>query len=147
VFEHPSSGPVFNELVEIYAVAARGPKDRVTPPGIAPQGASSPVLRAGGFVFVSAMTGRGSDGRLASGIAEQTRQTLENIRVCLEAAGSSLEKLVRVLVFLDDIRDLPAMDEASQRFLGRAGLPTRTAVQMDGPVYPELVMMEAVAAA
>jgi 2-iminobutanoate/2-iminopropanoate deaminase len=144
-FEHPSSGPIFNELVEIYAVATVGKKEAIYPPGMKPTGAWSPVVRAGDFVFVSGLTGRGKDGRLAPDIRSQTKQTLDNIKVCLEAAGSSLDKVVRVLVFLTDIRNLKTMDEVYSGHFAKAGLPTRTAVQMNRPTDPELITMEVIA--
>lgn len=144
-FEHPSSGPIFNELVEIYAIATRGSKEAISPQGIVPSGASSPVVRAGDFLFLSGMTGQNEEGRVAPDVGSQTRQTLENIRTCLEAAGSALSKMVKVLVFLTDIKNLKATTDACRTYLGDVPLPTFTAVQMNGPSDPELVMIEAVA--
>ena len=145
-FEHPSSGPIFNELMEIYAIATVGKKEVIYPPGMKPPGPWSPVVRASDFVFVSGLTGRGKDGRLASDIRSQTKQTLDNIKVSLEAAGSSLDKVVRVLVFLTDIRNLKTMDEVYSSYFAKAGFPTRTAVQMNRSTDPELITMEVIAA-
>jgi 2-iminobutanoate/2-iminopropanoate deaminase len=48
---------------------------------------------------------------MASGIQNQTRQTLENIRVILEAASSSLDHAVATTVYLVNIEDFAAMNE------------------------------------
>jgi 2-iminobutanoate/2-iminopropanoate deaminase len=143
--EHPSSVRVFSEQVEVYADATIGTKEPVHPHGIFSGGPWSPAVRAGGFVFVSGLTGRQHDGRLAADVRAQTRQTLENIQTCLEAAGSSLGKVIRTLVFLADIRDLAVVDEVYADYLGATGLPTRTAVQMNRLSDAELITIEAMA--
>jgi 2-iminobutanoate/2-iminopropanoate deaminase len=145
--EHPSSIPVFGEMVEIYANATTGKKEAIYPAGVYRMGPWSPAVRAGDFVFVSGLTGRHHDGRLAPDVRIQTRQAVENVRTCLEAAGSSLEKVVRTLVFLADIQDLAVVDEIYANYLGAKGLPTRTAVQMNGLSDAELISIEAVAIA
>ena len=71
-----------------------------------PIGPYSQAIIAGNFVFVAGQipidpeTGEIVQG----GIEEQTRRVLENIKAILEAAGSSLDKVVRVQVFLADLR-------------------------------------------
>ena len=49
----------------------------------------SGAVVAGGFVFVSAVTGAGADGKLGDTIEAQTRQTIERLRAAVTAAGSS----------------------------------------------------------
>jgi 2-iminobutanoate/2-iminopropanoate deaminase len=76
----------------------------------------SPVLRAGDFVFVAGTagllpgnppSGEGADwspGKLVEGgIKAQTRQTLENIKAALEAAGATLADVVKVNTYLRDV--------------------------------------------
>ena len=61
-------------------------------------------------------------------IASQTRRTLANVRAILEAAGSSLEKVIRCNVYLKDIGDFAAMNEVyAQAF--SAPYPARTTIQ------------------
>jgi 2-iminobutanoate/2-iminopropanoate deaminase len=61
-------------------------------------------------------------------IASQTRRTLENVKAILEAAGSSLDKVVRCNVYLKDIGDFAAMNEVyAQAFI--APYPARTTIQ------------------
>src|SRR5687768_1291290 len=72
---------------------ATPPRRVVNPPGIAPLvPAYSVAIRHGDMVFVSGMTGvrPGTQEIVDGGVAVQTRQTLENIRTALRAAGASM---------------------------------------------------------
>jgi len=61
-------------------------------------------------------------------IASQTRRTLENVKAILEAAGSSLDKVIRCNVYLKDIGDFAAMNEVyAEAFT--APYPARTTIQ------------------
>ncbi|HUU54127.1 MAG TPA: Rid family detoxifying hydrolase [Armatimonadota bacterium] len=96
----------------------------------APQGPYSPAIRAGGFVFVS---GQGpidpATGEVVKrDVRQQTRLVLENIRVLLGAAGSSLDKVVKTNVYLSDIADFAAMNEVYATFF-RSEPPARTTIQ------------------
>ena len=64
---------------------------------------------------------------IAGGIAEQTRQVLENLKAVLEAAGSSLEKVVKATVFLKNMADFAALNEVYGEYLG-AAKPARSTV-------------------
>jgi 2-iminobutanoate/2-iminopropanoate deaminase len=61
-------------------------------------------------------------------IASQTRRTLDNVRAILEAAGSSLDKVIRCNVYLKDIGDFAAMNEVYARTF-TAPYPARTTIQ------------------
>ncbi len=83
-----------------------------------PRGPYSPAIVADGFVFVA---GQGpvnpqTDELVLGDIRTETRRTLENIRTILEAAGSSLRDVVRVSVFLSDMKDFDAMNEVYREF-------------------------------
>jgi len=96
----------------------------------APKGPYSPAIRANGFIFVS---GQGpidpKTGEVNRGdIKEQTRLVLENIRAILEAAGSSIEKVVKSNVYLSDIEDFAAMNEVYATFFP-ADPPARTTIE------------------
>ncbi len=85
----------------------------VNPPGIAPLvPAYSVAIRSGDQVFVSGMTGvkPGTQEIVAGGVAAQTRQTLENTRVAVEAAGARMADVDECTVFLKDIADYAAMN-------------------------------------
>lgn len=61
-------------------------------------------------------------------IKTETRITLENVKAILEAAGSSMGKVVKVNVYLRDIKDFPAMNEVYGTYF-RAPYPVRTTIQ------------------
>jgi 2-iminobutanoate/2-iminopropanoate deaminase len=94
-----------------------------------PRGPYSPAIVAEGFVFVA---GQGpvnpKTNELELGdVRSETRRTLENIRLILHAAGSSLRDVVRVGVFLADMNDFAAMNEVYREFFPEAP-PARTTV-------------------
>jgi len=100
-----------------------------TPKGPRPRGIYSQAIIADGFVFVA---GQGAVNPLTNelelgDIRSETRRTLENIRVILEAGGSSLRDVVRVGVFLSDISDFEAMNEVYKEFFPEEP-PARTTV-------------------
>jgi 2-iminobutanoate/2-iminopropanoate deaminase len=61
------------------------------------------------------------------GVAAQTRQVLENLKAVLEAAGSSLDRVVKATVFLKNIADFAAMNEVYAEYLGKTK-PARSTV-------------------
>ena len=69
------------------------------------------AIVAGGLVFVAGQLGlRPGDTAIEGDIGRQTEQALANLAVILEAAGSSLDKLVKTSVFLADLDDTPLFD-------------------------------------
>ena len=98
----------------------------------APQaiGPYSQAVVAGGLVFASGQipidpaTGQFVEG----GVAEQTGQVLRNISKVLEAAGTSLERVVKTTVFLADMNDFAAMNETYGKFFGE-NPPARSTVE------------------
>src|ERR1043166_5980576 len=81
-------------------------------------GPYSQAIKARGFVFVSGQipidpqTGQ----FVAGGIAEQTEQVLKNLGAVLEAAGSSLDQVVKTTVFLADMKEFSGMNEVYATF-------------------------------
>lgn len=112
------------------------------PPAIGPY---SQAIRAGDFVFVSGQVPVDvRTGKLAEGIAGQTRQVMENLRTVLAAADASLDQVVKVTIFLGRWEDFTAMNEVYAGYFG-AKPPARSVVQ--GPRIPQgtLLGLEAVA--
>ena len=65
----------------------------------------SRAVRVGNHVMVTGMAGIDEQGTVAGDVAAQTRRSLERVRLALEAAGASLEDVVRtrnLLVNIDD---------------------------------------------
>jgi len=97
-----------------------------------PVGPYSPGVIVGNLVFVSGQAGRDpSTGRIAPDVESQTEQVLKNIATILEAAGSSLQHVVRCGVFLVDMHEFPKMNEVYARAFG-AHRPARTTVEVSG---------------
>src|SRR4051794_28330502 len=112
----------------------------------APVGPYSPGMIFGSLVFVSGQAGRDpATGALADGVTAQTEQVLKNIAAILEAAGSSLQHVIRCGVFLVDMTEFPKMNEVYARAFG-AHRPARTTVEVSGlPGEGLLVEIDAVA--
>lgn len=94
-----------------------------------PRGPYSQAIVADGFVFVAgqvAINPKTNELELGD-IRSETRRTIENIRVILDAAGSSLPDVVRVNVYLADIKDFDAMNEVYRKFFPDDA-PARTTV-------------------
>jgi 2-iminobutanoate/2-iminopropanoate deaminase len=69
-----------------------------------PGGAYSQAIRAGDFIFVAGTVPRHPEtGTIPNTIEEQTAQVLDNIRAILEAAGASLDDVVKTTVHLSDL--------------------------------------------
>ncbi len=99
--------------------AEKGPK---------PAGPYSHAVVANGFVFVS---GQGpvdpETGTMPDAFADQVRQTLENVQTILEAAGSSLDDVVRVNAYVTDLTRFAEFNEVYKEFF-RNDPPARTTV-------------------
>jgi len=95
-----------------------------------PVGPYSQAIVAGGLVFVSGQGPiRPGTGKYEPGdVRAETRQTFENVRAILEAAGSSLEEVVKVNVYLRDMKDFAAMNEVYASTF-RDPAPARTTIQ------------------
>ena len=96
----------------------------------APIGPYSQAIRAGGFVFLSGQIPLDpATGAIVAGdISAQTRQVLKNLSAVLEAAGSSLAKVVKTSVFLKNLDDFASFNSVYAEFLGEAR-PARSTVQ------------------
>ncbi|MEX0832243.1 MAG: RidA family protein [Nitriliruptoraceae bacterium] len=87
-------------------------KHLTIPDAAEPQGPySQAVIADGPLLFVAAQGPFGADGTVVEGgFAAQARQTFDNIRRILEGAGSGLDRVVRVSVYLADMANAPEMN-------------------------------------
>ena len=104
------------------------------------------AIRVGDLVFVAGQLGISLEtGQLVGpGVDEQTEQIMHNLGAILEAAGSTLAKLVKTTVFLMDLGDFAAMNDVYGRHVGDRP-PARSTVQISGLPSGALVEIEAVA--
>ncbi|MDR2108531.1 MAG: RidA family protein [Coriobacteriales bacterium] len=103
--------------------------------------------RAGEFVFTSGQLPLvPATGELAGpGITEQTRQTLENLKAVLEAAGSGLDRVIKTTVFLTDMNDFAAFNAVYSEYFHAQSLPARSALACKALAKDALVEIEAIA--
>lgn len=114
----------------------------------APQaiGPYSQAIRAGGFVFASGQipldpkTGE----LVAGGISEQTEQVLRNLSAVLEAAATSLDRVVKTTVFLADMSEFAAMNEVYGRYF-KGDAPARSTIEAAALPRGARVEIEAIA--
>ena len=87
------------------------------------------AIRAGDFLFTAGQIALDPDtGNLVDGgIAAQTRRVLENLKGVLEAAGSSMDRVVKTTVYLKNMADFGPMNEIYGEYLGKAK-PARSTV-------------------
>lgn len=78
-------------------------------------------------------------------IAEQTRQSLSNVKAVLEAAGSGMDKIIKTTVFLKDMGDFAAMNAVYGSFFSEGSYPARSAVEVAALPMGARVEIEAVA--
>jgi 2-iminobutanoate/2-iminopropanoate deaminase len=106
----------------------------------------SQAIVANGFVFVSGQLAlKPGDKELSGGsIEEQTEQVFANLRAILEEAGSGLDKLVKTIVFLQDLGDFQGMNGVYTTHVGDRP-PARSTVEVAKLPSGALVEIEAVA--
>lgn len=97
--------------------------------GLIRMGPYSHAVEAGGLLFLSGTVPVDpQNGRPVGGdIKQATARVLDNIRVILEAAGSSLDQVVKVVVYLADMADFAAMNEVYKTYF-TADEPARSCV-------------------
>ncbi|MFW6131285.1 MAG: RidA family protein [Candidatus Aminicenantaceae bacterium] len=118
-------------------------KTKNAPEAIGPY---SQAIRSNGFVFASGQIAIDpSTGELNQGkIEEQTKQVLSNLKAVLEAAESSLDKVVKCTVFLKDMNDYASMNKVYGQFFN-SPYPARAAVQVARLPKDVKVEIEAIA--
>ena len=112
----------------------------------APGGHYSHAVTANGFVFISGQLPIAPDGsKLADApFEQQAEQTLNNVAMALTAAGSSLDRLVQVRVYVTDIKSWPAFNAIYAKWVG-SSRPARAVVPVPELHYGFKIEVEAVA--
>ena len=94
-----------------------------------PRGPYSSAVRAGDFIFVSAVGPvDGNDQYSFGDVQQQTRQTILNLQKVLASCGATLNDVVQCSVFLLDVTEFPKMNEVYAEFFGEIK-PARTTVE------------------
>jgi enamine deaminase RidA (YjgF/YER057c/UK114 family) len=127
------------------------------PHGVASASAPHPAgLDAGDYVYISGQSAQRPDGSMPDSFAEQARQALDNVKAVVEAAGLTMEHVVYMQVYLEDVENYQALQLAfSKTFsgippagavLGVAKLP-QPAIQITAVAVRDLTGLKAVSPA
>jgi 2-iminobutanoate/2-iminopropanoate deaminase len=122
-------------------------KEKIVPEkGPKPAGPYSPGLRVNGFVFLSGqISADPHSGELVTdSIESATSRALENLKLVLEASGLSLNDVVKTTVFLRDMNDFAAMNEAYAKHFSDPP-PARTTIQVARLPRDARIEIEAIA--
>ncbi|MED7789484.1 RidA family protein [Francisella sp. 19X1-34] len=115
----------------------------------APQaiGSYEQAIKVGGFVYTSGQIGLKPDGTMSGEcIKEQTTQVMQNLKAVLEAAGSSLDKVIKATIFIKDMSEFKTIDEIYGSFFN-GNFPARSCVEVARLPKDVRVEIEAVAIA
>lgn len=125
--------------MDLGAVATRGAPEAIGP--------YAQAVACGGFLFLSGQVPIDpATGDLVRGtVQEEVARVLENLRAVLRAAGSGLDRVVRTTVYLTDLADFGAMNEAYARYFG-THRPARSTVQVAALPKGARVEIDAIAA-
>ncbi|MBA2704836.1 MAG: RidA family protein [Blastocatellia bacterium] len=109
-------------------------------------GPYSQAIKSNGFVFASGQIPINPETGefVVGGIAEQTEQVIKNLSRVLEAAGSGLNRIVKTTVFLADMEDFAAMNEAYGKFFAEEP-PARATIEAARLPRDARVEIEAIA--
>ncbi len=120
-------------------VAANGPK---------PIGPYSPGIMAGDFLYVSGQGARAQDGQPPASFEMAARQTLDNVKAIVEAAGLTMEHVVYMQIYLADTANYTAVNSVMGQYfphnpparatLGVNHMPTDTPVEINAVVFRDL---------
>ncbi|MCR4327523.1 MAG: Rid family detoxifying hydrolase [Nanoarchaeota archaeon] len=106
---------------------------------------SKAVLIEGGSIMeISGQIGTDSSGKLSEGIENQTKQSLENVKKILEEVGWNLDNIVKVRVYLVDMKDYGKVNEVYSKYFTKE-FPARVALAVKELPLGALVEIECVA--
>ncbi len=123
-------------------------KTLIAPPGPKPVGPYSPGIVAGDFLYVSGQGARDKESKLPDTADGQVKQSLENIKGIVEAAGLTMEHVVYCQVYLDDMAKYETMDRLWKEYFAKAPparsvlgvhrMPTDTPVEISAVAIRDL---------
>lgn len=108
-----------------------------------PIGILSPAYKSNGHVFTSGCVGSLPDGSIADTVEEQTELAIKNLSTILATSGSSLDKVLKVLLFIADPADGPKVNEIYAKYFLQK--PARSCVVVAFPNGKIKVELECVA--
>ena len=115
---------------------------------IAPHSPFNHVVKAGNFIFLSSQLSADLKVHkiIGGNISEQTKQALENIKFLLKSAGSSMDNIVKIVIYMKDVKnDFNAMNEVYRKYFKKGEEPARVTVQALSPIEKIDIEVEATA--
>ena len=111
-----------------------------------PVGPYNQAIRIDNFIFTAGQIALNQEGIIVgTEIQTQTKQVLENIKLILEEAGSSLDKIVKTTVFLTDMKEYSKMNDIYATYFTKE-YPARSTVEVSNLPKNAIVEIEAIAA-
>ena len=107
-------------------------------------GPYSQAIDVGELIYTSGQIPVAPDGTVSEDVAEQTCQCLENLKAVLEAAGSSMNRVVKTTVFITDMDQFGVINEVYSGFFAQP-YPARSCVQVSKLPKGVAIEIEAVA--
>ena len=108
-------------------------------------GPYSQAVEVNGMIYTSGMIAINPEtGEIAEGIENQAERVLLNVKGLIEAAGSSMEKVVKTTVFIKDMNDFAKVNEIYAKFF-TSDFPARSCVEVARLPKDVLIEMEAIA--
>ncbi len=119
-------------------------KEIITPKGLSqPLGIYSHAVKAQGnqLLFISGATARDEKGNVVGkgDIKVQTRRVLENIKRVLDTAGATFDNIVKVTVFITDMRNFKEIHEVRAQYF-KKDYPASTLVQVSALHSPDILI-------
>lgn len=109
-------------------------------------GPYSQAVEANGLIYTSGQLPINPEtGVFPAGIAEQTKQSLQNIKAILAEAGVGMDRIIKTTVFLSDMENFGAMNAVYATFFPEGDCPARSAVEVARLPKDALVEIEAIA--
>ncbi len=104
------------------------------------------AIKSRGLIYTSGQLPLTKEGEMVErDIEKQTEQVMENLRLLLKGAGSSLDKALKVTVYLDNIDDFPRFNEVYASFF-KQRFPARSTVEVSRLPKNSLIEIDCIAA-
>lgn len=118
-----------------------------------PVGPYSPGILVKDYLYVSGQGVRDAKSNLPEGVAAQAKQCLENVKAIIEAAGLTMEHVVHMQLYLEQVKELAEVDKVyasyfpnhppARMVMGVTKMPTDTTIEMTAVVVRDLTMKKA----
>ena len=112
-----------------------------------PEAPFNHVVRAGNFLFLSSqLSAELKTNKIIEGnIEEQTKQALENIKFLLESSGATMNDIIKVVIYLREIKDFDQMNRVYVEYFKKGQEPARVTVQAVSPIKNIDIEIEVIA--